>query len=181
MSRKIAVFTLGAAVVLLAVTAGIVDKVGSKDQSAFTEGSPMNIKVTPGRTIIGRLAKGEDLLTGLENCARQHGITLGAVQAIGAVTQARIAYYDQTARKYNFLDLPRPLEITSLIGNISLKDGKTMIHAHITLADSAGRGSGGHLAEGTKVFACEFILQEYQSDTPLVRRLDPATGLTLWR
>ena len=141
----------------------------------------MNIKVTPCRTIIGRLSKDEDLLTGLENCARQHGITLGAVQAIGAVSQARIACYDQTARQYNFLDLARPLEITSLSGNISLREGKTMIHAHLTLADSEGRAFGGHLAEGTLVFACEFILQEYQSATPLVRQPDDPTGLLLWR
>jgi uncharacterized protein len=141
----------------------------------------MDIQATAGRTIIGRLDRGEDLLSGLENCVRQHGITLGAVQAIGAVSQARIGCYDQAARKYNFLELARPLEITSLSGNISLSDGKTVIHAHITLADPDGRAFGGHLAEGTLVFACEFILQEYQSATPLGREPDDSTGLRLWR
>lgn len=140
----------------------------------------MNITVTPGRQLMGRMAKGADLLAALEQVAREHGITLGEVKAIGAVSQARIGYYNQAERKYYFLDLTRPLEIVSLIGNISLKDDKPMVHAHLTLADHEGRAFGGHLAEGTLVFACEFAIQEYRSASPLVRRMDEPTGLFLW-
>lgn len=140
----------------------------------------MNITVTPGRKIMGRLAKGEDLLTALSRVARENRISLGEVQAIGAVSQARVGYYHQTERKYYFLDLPSPLEIASLMGNISVKDGESMVHAHVTLSDGEGRAFGGHLAEGTLVFACEFTIQEYQSATPLVRRMDDPTGLFLW-
>jgi predicted DNA-binding protein with PD1-like motif len=140
----------------------------------------MQVTVTPGRKIIGRLAKGEDLLAALENCAWQHGITLGEVQAIGAVSQARVGYYHQAERKYYFLDFAQPLEILSLTGNISLKDGKPMVHAHVTLSDSEGRACGGHLATGTLAFACEFTIQEYQSATPLERQMDDPTGLFLW-
>jgi predicted DNA-binding protein with PD1-like motif len=140
----------------------------------------MQITVTPGRKIMGRLAKGEDLLAALENCAREHGITLGEVSAIGAVSQARVGYYNQAERKYYFLDLARPLEILSLVGNISLKDGQPMVHAHVNLGDHEGRSFGGHLAEGTLVFACEFTLQEYQAAASLVRQMDEPTGLFLW-
>jgi predicted DNA-binding protein with PD1-like motif len=140
----------------------------------------MNTTVTPGRKIIGRLAKGEDLLAALENCAREHEITLGEVQAIGAVSQARVGYYNQAERKYYFLDLARPLEILCLTGNISLKDGQPMVHAHLTLADGEGRAFGGHLAAGTLAFACEFTIQEYKSGKSLVRQMDEPTGLFLW-
>jgi uncharacterized protein len=140
----------------------------------------MKISVTPGRKIMGRLAKGEDLLAALTNCAREQGITLGEVQAIGAVSQARVGYYNQEERQYYFLDLARPLEIAALVGNISLKDGEPMVHAHVTLSDSDGRAFGGHLAEGTLVFACEFAIQEYRSATALVRQMDDPTGLFLW-
>jgi predicted DNA-binding protein with PD1-like motif len=140
----------------------------------------MNITVTPGRKIIGRLAKGDDLLAALEGLAKEHGITLGEVTAIGAVSQARIGYYHQAERQYYFLDLARPLEILSLVGNISLKDGKPMVHAHVTLGDNDGRAFGGHLAEGTLVFACEFAILEHQSPISLVRQMDEPTGLFLW-
>jgi predicted DNA-binding protein with PD1-like motif len=140
----------------------------------------MNITVTPGRKIMGRLAKGEDLLAALEKVARDNGITLGQVQALGAVSQARLGYYNQAERQYYLLELDRPLEIASLIGNISLKDETPMVHAHVTLSDGDGRAFGGHLAEGTLVFACEFAIQEYRSATPLVRLMDEPTGLFLW-
>jgi predicted DNA-binding protein with PD1-like motif len=140
----------------------------------------VKISVTPGRKIMGRLAKGEDLLGALTSCAREHGISLGEVQAIGAVSQARVGYYDQAERKYYYLDLNNPREILSLTGNISLKDGEPMVHAHITLSGDDGRAVGGHLAEGTLAFACEFAIQEYRSATPLVRQMDEPTGLFLW-
>ena len=140
----------------------------------------MKITVTPGRKIMGRLAKGEDLLGALSKVAREHGITLGEVRAIGAVSQARVGYYHQTERQYYWPDLERPLEIAALIGNISVKDGEPMVHAHGTLTDSDGRAFGGHLAEGTRVFACEFAIQEYRSATALVRQMDDPTGLFLW-
>ncbi len=85
----------------------------------------MKITVTPGRKIMGRLAKGEDLLAALTNCAREHGITLGEVQAIGAVSQARVGFYNQEERKYHYLDLDAPREIAALTGNISLKGRRT--------------------------------------------------------
>ena len=40
-----------------------------------------------------------------------------------------------------------------------------MVHAHVTLGDAEGRAFGGHLAAGTPVFACEFVIQECQSAT----------------
>ncbi len=140
----------------------------------------MNAAVTPGRRIMGRLAHGEDLLAALERIAQERGITLGEVRALGAVTQARVGYYNQAERTYYFLELARPLEIVSLFGNISLKDGKSMVHAHLTLSDADGRAFGGHLAPGTLVFACEFVLQEYEAAEPFLRRMDEPTGLFLW-
>jgi predicted DNA-binding protein with PD1-like motif len=140
----------------------------------------MYATMTPGQKIMGRLAKGDDLLAALAEISRAHGITLGAVQAIGAVSQARVGYYNQAEQKYQFIDLAKPLEILALTGNISLKDGQPFVHAHVTLADERGQAFGGHLAEGTVVFACEFAIQAYSSTRPLARHLDKATGLFLW-
>jgi uncharacterized protein len=55
-----------------------------------------------------------------------------------------------------------------------------MVHGHITRSGDDGRAVGGHLAEGTLVFACEFTIQEYRSATLLVRQMDDPTGLFLW-
>jgi len=140
----------------------------------------MKVTVAPGRKLMARLFKGDDLLPALEKLCGELDIRLGEVRAIGAVSRARFGYYHQAEQKYEFLELEKPLEIVSLIGNISLKDGRPMVHAHIVLADAKGAAYGGHLAEGTVIFACEVAIQEYLSGEPLVRQLDEDTGLFLW-
>jgi len=133
-----------------------------------------------GKRIMGRLPKGSDLLEALSEICQQAGIQIGAVRAIGAVTRARVGYYDQAARVYNFLEFDHDLEILALLGNVSLKDGKPFVHAHVTLGDAQGRAFGGHLAEGCEVFACEYEIEQYQGQTLLERGWDQETGLMLW-
>ena len=111
---------------------------------------------------------------------QEMGITLGEVKAIGAVSRARVGYYHQDTRQYEWLDLNRHLEILALEGNISLNDGKPFVHAHVMLGDGEGRAYGGHLAEGTMVFAAEFVIQELKAERYLNRQMDEETGLFLW-
>jgi uncharacterized protein len=140
----------------------------------------MHIKVTEARKIMGRLKKGDDLLGALTTICQETGITLGEVKAIGAVSRARVGYYHQDTREYEWLDLPKPLEILALEGNISLKDGKPFVHAHVMLSDGEGRAYGGHLADGSIVFATEFVMQELKAEQSLNRQMDEETGLFLW-
>ena len=136
-------------------------------------------EIHSSRYLIGKLQHGSDLLDEITIVCREEDIQLGRVEALGAVSKARIAYYDQEARDYRFMQLDRELEITKLVGNISLKDGQSMVHAHVTLADKNGKAFGGHLAQGTVVFACEFIIQIFQGPS-LTRSHDSETGLQLW-
>ncbi|MCX7804960.1 MAG: DNA-binding protein [Planctomycetota bacterium] len=136
-----------------------------------------------GRVVVGRLARGEDLLEGLARVAAENGIRNGWVEAIGAVSRARFGYYDQSAKKYGYIERNEPLELLALTGNVSEKadaPGRPFIHAHVTLADERGNAFGGHLAEGTMVFAAEFRISEI-TDVTLSRNPDSETGLSLWR
>ena len=138
------------------------------------------IKQVNAREIfMGKLSYGCDLLEELTNLCTVHSIRLGRIQAIGAVRKARIGYYNQETRTYRFIQLDRPLEILNLLGNVSLKEGSPFVHAHVTLADEAGKAYGGHLAPGTLVFACEFILEAFEGPT-FSREHDEETGLPLW-
>ncbi len=131
------------------------------------------------KTLIGKLKHGSDLLEQLTEICRSNNTRLGRIEAIGAVKKARLGYYDQQKRQYKTLDIDRPMEITSLIGNISLRDGEPMVHAHLTLADSDGTSYGGHLQPGTIVFAGEFIIDACEGPQ-LDRNYDDQTGLALW-
>ncbi len=129
--------------------------------------------------IMGKLSCGCDLLEELTNVCKTRGIELGRVEALGAVQKARIGFYNQETRTYQFIELDHSLEITNLVGNVSLKDGNPFVHAHVTLADEEGKSYGGHIAPGTVVFACEFVLEAF--DGPAFNRSpDEETGLPLW-
>ncbi len=139
----------------------------------------MLVKGTVRRVIVGRLQRGEDLLGSLTRICREQGVRLGRVEAIGAVEGARLGFYHQDSQQYEFHTLERPLEILALVGNVSLRDGEPMVHAHVTLSDAEGKAIGGHLAEGTRVFACEFAIEVLEGGE-LHRGHDEATGLPLW-
>lgn len=128
---------------------------------------------------MGKLKHGADLLEEITGICKKENIRLGRVEALGAVSKARLAYYDQDNHEYRFFELDQHLEITNLTGNISIKDGEPMVHAHVTLADEKGKAYGGHLAPGTIVFACELVIQAL--DGPAFERgFDEETGLPLW-
>lgn len=129
--------------------------------------------------VMGRLQHGADLLEELTGLCKGKNIQLGRVEAIGAVQKAVIGYYHQDKREYEFLTLDQHLEILNLTGNISIKDGSPMVHAHVTLADAEGKAFGGHLAPGTIIFACECIIESYYGAV-LERGFDDETGLPLW-
>lgn len=128
---------------------------------------------------MGKLNHGDDLLESITEFCIKKNIRLGRIEAIGATQKARIGFYNQKTKEYHFSELNRPLEITKLMGNVSLKDGQPMVHAHITLADASGNCYGGHLASGTIVFACEVIVEAFDG-LQFQRGFDAKTGLPLW-
>ncbi|MBF0214167.1 MAG: DNA-binding protein [Magnetococcales bacterium] len=136
-------------------------------------------QIIPGACWMGRLPHGSDLLESLNQICREQGIRLGRIEGLGAVKRARLGFYDQERKSYDFLEFDQPLEITQLTGNVSLKEGQPFVHVHVTLADHAGHAFGGHLASGTEIFAAEVIIQAFDGE-PLQRGWDDVTGLPLW-
>jgi len=139
-----------------------------------------SIKIPENDTIIGKLSYGSDLLEELTSICVDKNISLGKINAIGAVQKACVGFYNQTSREYQFINFDKSSEILSLTGNISIKDNKPFVHAHIMLADESGNAYGGHMAPGTITFACEFIINKF-SGAKLEREMDNKTGLPLWK
>jgi len=129
---------------------------------------------------MGRLSAGDDLLEKLGQAVREVGVQSGAVTFIGALSRAKLGFYDQDSRSYETIDLDSHLEIAAGTANVSLKDGEPFVHAHAVLSERSGRAFGGHVMPGTVVFACEFVIQKFDG-RPLVRVQDPGSGLALWK
>ena len=99
-------------------------------------------QIAQKRTFIGKLDYGSDLLDELTSICQKENIYLGRVEAIGAVQKARLGYYDQKTKNYSFFKIDQNLEIASLLGNISMCDGKPMVHAHVTFSDKDSNAYG---------------------------------------
>jgi predicted DNA-binding protein with PD1-like motif len=132
------------------------------------------------RTIIGQFPSGTDLLEELTRLIQKENIRIGRVHGIGATTHAIIAYYNQITKTYQSMEFIGGMEILNLTGNISIRDGKPFVHVHLLLGDPDGKVFGGHLMPGTKLWACEVFIDEFEGEE-LVRDQNKKTGLFLWK
>lgn len=133
-----------------------------------------------GRHFMGRLPHGEDLIKSIEAFCGETAVSMATFAALGAVTSVTLGAYDQKQQVYVTYTKEAPLEIVSCTGNISLKDGNPMVHAHILVADMHGKTIGGHLFSETIIYAGEIDLLEL-TGKPLERAYDTTTGLMLWK
>ena len=126
-----------------------------------------------------KIKNGDDLHGALSDYCLKNNVKAGLILAIGAFKKAKLNFYNQNNKKYLAKSVNKPLEILSCLGNISLKDGKPFIHAHLTISDKTGRVYGGHLEKGSIVFACECAILEAAGEL-LNRKFDKLTALNLW-
>ncbi len=136
------------------------------------------IQVNVGRAFLLRAKYDSDILEFITELAKKQTIATAAFTAIGALKNAKLGFYDQAKHEYIEHQLSSPQEIACCIGNVSLKDGQSFVHAHAVLADSNGNTIAGHLLGGS-VFAAEIHLTELIGEK-ILRKYDAVTGLSLW-
>jgi len=136
-------------------------------------------EASPGRVWVGRLETGDDLVEEIERVCAEHDVRAAWVSAIGAVTHAKFAYYEQQEHRYLELASSEHHEITGFIGNISIRDDRPFLHAHATFGARSGAAVGGHLLRGCEVFAAEITIRE-MIGVELTRTPDEVSGLALW-
>ena len=133
-----------------------------------------------GRRLLGCLPHGKDLIQSIEDFCLENSIQMATFSMIGAVSSFTIGAYDQQQQVYVTFSRKTPLEIITCTGNVSIKDKKSFVHAHIVLGDEQGKTIGGHLFSDSIIFAGEIELQELIGK-PMERSYDQTTGLWLWR
>jgi hypothetical protein len=124
------------------------------------------------------LAKGDNINKTFESFAEVKGIGCAWMNGIGALENPEIGYYSLEDKAYRRKTFKGEYELTSLIGNITLKEGKPFSHTHITFSDTEFRVFGGHLFNANITAAGEFIMQ-FGSDE-INREMNTEIGLPLW-
>jgi predicted DNA-binding protein with PD1-like motif len=124
------------------------------------------------------LESGEDLLEGLDRAVAELGFEAATLQVIGGLREAHIGYFHPERKEYLAFSTGH-VEISSGLGNVSLRDGKPFIHLHLVVSEQDGRSLGGHAMEGCKAFVVEAYLRALAGPAP-VREERSGMGLKVW-
>lgn len=130
-----------------------------------------------GEDIVARLEVGEEVITSLREIAEREGVTFAEVSGIGAADEFDVSVYDVKAKVYFDNEFREPMEITSLLGTVSEKDGEPYVHIHATAGRADGTVIGGHLKRAVISATCELVLHTVYGRVP--RFYDERTGLNL--
>jgi predicted DNA-binding protein with PD1-like motif len=131
-----------------------------------------------GQGYLLRLPPGEDLLVGLHRVCREFGVEFGVFRASGAVRNATLGHLDQATGELCRQLLETGQDLVACSGNISPQGDSFRIRTYAVLSDPQGLVSAGELL-AAEIYVVEVLLQELQGK-PLIRELDPETGLWLW-
>jgi predicted DNA-binding protein with PD1-like motif len=121
--------------------------------------------------------KDEPVKEALLQFASEKRLLSAHLSAIGAFSEVTLGYFDRASKSYKEIPVHEQVEVLSLTGNISLKDGKPQLHAHIVVGKSDGTAHGGHFLKGKVWPTLEVIVSE--SPGYLRRVQDEETGLAL--
>jgi len=124
-----------------------------------------------------RFEKGEDIVATLSTFLENEKIGFGSLQGIGALDEAELGFFDTSRQIYLRREFAEDFEIASLMGNVSLVDGKPFAHIHVALSDPEFRVVGGHLFYGRVSVTCEMDLKVHAGEVH--RKDDGASGLKL--
>ncbi|HSU66941.1 MAG TPA: PPC domain-containing DNA-binding protein [Tepidisphaeraceae bacterium] len=122
---------------------------------------------------------GDEVMQALERFAAENKLTGSHFTAIGAFSEAMLAYFDWQKKDYTPIPVREQVEVLMLSGDVAEEDGARKVHAHVVLGTSTGEARGGHLKAAKVRPTLELILTE--SPAHLRKRFDPASGLTLIR
>ncbi|MEX2436605.1 MAG: DUF296 domain-containing protein, partial [Candidatus Paceibacterota bacterium] len=137
----------------------------------------MKVVYKKEKEIVLVFKKGDDYNVELKSFLEKENINSAFFYGIGAFLDAEIAYYNLDSNEYENKKIKGPLEVASLMGNISQMDDELIIHNHVVLGDRDFKTYSGHLVNGVVAGTLEIKLTVL--DNELKRLKDEETGLNL--
>jgi predicted DNA-binding protein with PD1-like motif len=134
-------------------------------------------ELTTGDSYVLVFDTGDAVIETLTRFANQNSMTAAFFFGIGAFQKVTLAFFDLAKKEYEHIPIDEQVEVTSLIGNISLYNGGPKVHAHAVIGKRDGSAHSGHLIEATVRPTLEVFVTT--AENQLGRSLDAATGLPL--
>jgi len=132
------------------------------------------------RTFAVVLQTGEEAMGCLRTFVEKERISAAQITGIGALSDARLNYFDWDKKEYEPIPVAEQVEVASLVGDVALSpEGKPALHIHVVLGRRNGNALAGHLAEAHVRPTLEVIVTEPPAH--LHKAHDPESGLALIR
>ena len=128
-------------------------------------------------TIVVRIDRGEEILSSVNSICKKENVKLASITALGAVDHVVVGLYKVDEKRYFPNTFDGEMEMTSLTGNVTTKDGEVYLHMHADFADADGHVFGGHLNEAVISGTCEMFISTLNGTVG--RKTDDATGLNI--
>jgi predicted DNA-binding protein with PD1-like motif len=140
------------------------------DENSFNMG-------TGQKTFVIIFDTGDQVVAGLNSFAGEQQLAASHFTAIGAFKDAQLGYFNWEKKDYEKISIREQTEVLSLVGDITISEGKPNIHAHVVLGKRNGSAWGGHLIEADVRPTLEVVLTE--SPARMERRFNKDAGLAL--
>ncbi len=141
----------------------------------------MNLKsidAKVSRVIVGKVEPDEDLIDAITKLVKTYNIKAGLLNCIGAFKKFTIGYFDLDKKEYKLETFDENVELVSCLGNIAYKNGKPIIHAHVSVGRPDFSIIGGHLSQPS-IISVTGEIYILEIDQKLDRLLDPQFNLFL--
>lgn len=130
-----------------------------------------------GNTIVLVLEQGEDIIEAVTDLAREQNGKFGTVSGIGACDDVELNFYNLETKTYEKKEIKEPLELISLLGNISHIDEKPFAHLHATFGTNQYETLSGHLTKAVVSATAEIVITMTNLD--INRKHNADIGLNL--
>jgi predicted DNA-binding protein with PD1-like motif len=130
-----------------------------------------------GKTYAVVFDKGEEVIAGLQQFAAKNNLGGSHLTGIGGFSDMTLGYFDRERKEYKKIPLDLQVEVLSLVGDITLEEGRPRVHIHVVVGLPDGTTRGGHILKAHVWPTLEVIVVE--SPQHLQRKTDPETGLAL--
>ena len=143
----------------------------SSPEDTYVKGGPVlarglapGMKVTDlgpgGRRFEVVFSKGDEVTSGLTEFAEKNHIVSAHITALGAFNPLTLGWSDPKQRAFKRIQIDEEVELASMLGEITVQNGKTNLHAHVVVAMSDGTAKAGHLIEGHVSLTLRALLVE---------------------
>lgn len=130
-----------------------------------------------GKVICVRLDIGEGIVASISEICEKENILFAEVKGIGAVSSATVGFYNLKRGEYIAQSFDEPMEMVSLLGNVTAKDGEPYLHLHASFSNEECQLVGGHLTEAVIGVTAEIFINVI--DCQMNRRADKVTGINI--